>query len=81
MGGYEQWQITTEDGTQHLFNALPNDWQEGDGAMNLVARTFLLDSSEYPNGQVVGYEYETRDNMTFSRSENGEHIVQRCGSL
>ena len=59
------------------FNALPNDWQEGDGAMNLVARTFLLDSSEYPNGQVVGYEYETRDNMTFSRSENGEHIVQR----
>lgn len=81
MGGYEQWQITTEDGTQHHFGSLPEDWQEGDGSMNPVSRTFLLGGSIYPNGQVVRYQYETRDNMTFSRSENGEHIVQRCGSL
>ena len=81
QGSYEQWQITTEDGTQHLFGALPKDWQEGDGAMNPVSRTFLLSSSIYPNRQVVRYTYETKDNVIFSRSENGEHIVQQCGSL
>ena len=81
MGGCEQWQITTEDGTRHLFSALPKDWQEVNGSMDPVSRTFLIDSSVYPNGQVVGYEYEIKDNMTFGRSEDGEHIVQRSGSL
>lgn len=81
MGGCEQWQITTEDGTRHLFSALPKDWQEVNGSMDPVSRTFLIDSSVYPNGQVVGYEYEIEDNMTFGRSEDGEHIVQRSGSL
>ena len=81
MGGCEQWQITTEDGTRHLFSALSEDWQEVNGSMDPVSRTFLIDSSVYPNGQVVGYEYEIKDNMTFGRSEDGEHIVQRSGSL
>ena len=81
MGGCEQWQITTEDGTRHLFSALPKDWQEVNGSMDPVSRTFLIDSSVYPNGQVVGYEYEIKDNMTFGRPEDGEHIVQRSGSL
>lgn len=78
---YNTWQIITEDGTQHVFGGLTPVWQEGGGGMRRVSRTFLLSASVYPNGQVVGYEYETRKNDIFSRTENGEHIVQPCGSL
>lgn len=80
LGG-EDWQIITEDGTEHVFAALPTTWQEGGGSMRPVSRTFLLDCSVYPNGQIVDYKYEKRENTIFSRSENSEHIVQQCVGL
>lgn len=73
--------ITTEDGTQHSFGALPDVWQENGASSRPVSRTFLLAFSIYPNGQIVRYEYDTRDNVTFSRTENGEHIIKQCGTL
>lgn len=81
LGGGDDWQITTEDGTQHIFDALPTVWQEGGGARRPISRTFLLSNSIYPNGQIVYYKYETKKNVTFSRTEIGEHIVQKCLGL
>lgn len=57
LGGGDDWQITTEDGTQHIFDALPTVWQEGGGARRPISRTFLLSNSIYPNGQIVYYKY------------------------
>ena len=81
LGSSDTWQITTEDGTQHIFGGLPKVWQEDGASARPVSRTFLLTGSIYPNGQVVRYEYERRDNVIFSRSENGEHIIQQCVGL
>jgi YD repeat-containing protein len=81
LGNNEAWQITTEDGTQHYFSSLPKVWQEGDGSARPVSRTFLLSDSKYPNGQNVHYEYERKDNVIFSRTEDGEHIVKQCVGL
>lgn len=74
------WKITTENGTVHFFSAL-KPATEDNNILNITSRTYVLDYSQYPNGQEISYYYTLKDVVNYHWQEHCEHLLQRANGV
>lgn len=65
--------ITTTEGIKHIFSEKTE--LKNITTTENVSKSYTLENSIYPNGQIVRYTYETFPTIKYSRSENLQAVI------